>query len=228
MPAVPALIMAGGAIGSAYLSKKAADKAQELSPAEQQAQRSSQQLSDLTAGQGRQMFNTAMPAVSNTLRYYQTLLSGNKSARYAATAPEAESVAGAYQGANEAIGRSYLRGGERDQAIAENARARAGDIARLTTGVRPMAAQGTMGVANTLLPTAAGSFGTAAGINQGLIGAGFQNRLLGQQVGAQQGMNWGQLVARLMSIYGQKGPGGYSAGGGNGSYYQPNFDNGIG
>lgn len=232
MPAVPAAIMAGSAIYGAYQSRKAAHEAMQLSPVEQQAQSNSQRLATLTAGQGRQMFDRAMPAVGNTLNYYQTLLNGSKAARYAATSPEAESTSSAYEGANQAIGRSYIRGGQKDQALAENARARAGDIARLTTGVRPMAAQGTMGVAGQLLPAGAQAYGTSAGINEGLAGGGFRNRQLGQEAGANAGQNWGQLFARLLSIYGNKGIGGRSgmgyATGGNGQNYQPGWDAGFG
>lgn len=207
MPAIPALIMAGGALGSAYMSSRAASEASRRSPEERQAMSSSQRLSDLTASQGQQLFGAAMPAVQRTLGYYGTLLNGNRAARNAAVAPEAQSVANAYEGANRAIGRSYVRGGGRDYALAENARGRAGDIARLTTGVRPQAAQAMSAIAGGLLPNATANYGTAAGINEGLIGAGFNNRQFGQQAGMLAGQNWGQLFARLMAVYGNRNSG---------------------
>jgi hypothetical protein len=227
MPAVPALIMAGSAVYGAYQARRASQEAQQRSPEELAAMTSSQRLAGLTAGQGQQVFNTAMPAVQRTLGYYGTLLNGTRAARNAAVAPETQSVANAYEGANRAIGRGYVRGGARDYALAENARGRAADVARLTTGVRPQAAQAMSSIAGGLLPQATANYQTAAGINEGLVGTGFANRRFGQEAGNMAGQNWGQLFARLMSVYGNRNRGG-GVGGGNGTYYEPNDTNGFG
>jgi hypothetical protein len=92
----------------------------------------------------------------------------------------------------------------REQARAENARQRAGQVSRLIGGVRPMAAQGI-----GQLGPAAASIGQqqqyiAGLLNQGLLQQGFQNRLLGQQAGQNAAAQWGGLFARLSSALGGK------------------------
>jgi hypothetical protein len=111
-----------------------------------------------------------MPGIRSTLDYYQTLLNGDRAARMNAVSGEAQDTAAAYQGAGNNINQN-LRGGEREQALAQNATGRAGSIARLVTGVRPGAAAATAGLATPLLrggprvPTgqAAGNYRQPAG-----------------------------------------------------------------
>jgi hypothetical protein len=206
MPAVPALIGVAGSLGSAWLGSRAAKSAMQRSPEELDALTANTALARQSATQGSQLFSRSMPAVGNALNYYQTLLSGNRAARTAAMAPEAESVANAYEGANQAINRGYVRGGVRDTALAENARAKAGQIARLTTGVRPMAAQGMADIGSRLMGAGQQSVGTAAGINQGTIASGTQNRLIGMQAGQETTRSLGAIFARLLALYGQRVP----------------------
>ena len=205
MPAIPAIIGVGGALGSSYLGSQAAKAAMQRSPEEIDALTANTALARQAATQGSQLFGRAMPAVGNALNYYQTLLSGNRAARTAAMAPEAESVASAYEGANQAINRGYVRGGVRDTALAENARAKAGQIARLTTGVRPMAAQGMADIGSRLM--GAGQQGTqiASGINANTLASGAQNRLIGMQAGQATTQSLGAIFARLLSLYAPRG-----------------------
>lgn len=211
MPAVPALVMAGGAIGGSLLGNKTAKDVAAGTPQQQALMTSQTKLADQTASQGQQEFSTAMPAIKNTLGYYQTLLNGNRSARMAAISPEAQDTGAAYGGADTAIKSGPLRGGERDQALAANATARSGAIARLVTGVRPGAAAAISGTAGNLLGTAGGSNATAGSIYGNLSGTAGQQQQRGLNAGQQTSGNFGALLANLLNQY--KGGGSSSSGG---------------
>jgi len=198
MPAVGPLIMAGGMLGSTAIGSLAANSA-----AKAAAQRTPEEqgLFEQSRRQGLQMFGAAMPRISSTLDYYQTLLSGDRQARLAAAAPEAEDVSSAYQGADAAV-RRQLTGGERQQALAENARQRAGQIARLVTGQRQVGAQGIASLAPNL--AVAGTSGT-----QGLLTNEMYNRMQANQIGLGVGSNTaqslGSLIAMLAPIFNKTG-----------------------
>lgn len=221
MPAVPLMIQGGMAVGGALASKwagkKAAASAMERTPTEQMALASGQQTAARTGQNANQLFANAMPAVGNATNYYQTLLSGGRGARRAATAGEAADIGSAYKGADTAVGKSYMQGGERNAALAENARQRVGAVSKLTTGVRPGAAQGLAAIGSNLIGQAGQQYGTSAAINSNIVGQEYQNRLQGQQAGADSASKWGGLFAQLSSMYkpGMFGKGG-GGGGGNG------------
>lgn len=209
MPAgmIPALIMGGASIGSSLIGRSAANSAaraaSQRSPEEIAALNAQTGLARQQTAQGSQLFGAAMPAISNTLRYYQTLLGGSRGARVAATSGEAEDIGNAYSGADAALRRSNVRGGELVQQQAENARAKAGQVARLVTGVRPQAASALTGEGMGLVSAAQGSQWQAGGIYSGLLGAGQQNRQQGNFIGLQTGSNLtgnlGRLVAQLVN-----------------------------
>lgn len=220
IPLLTAGIGAGGMIGSSLIGSKAShdasQAAQQRSPEEMALMKSQTGLADTQNRQSQQLFGTAMPAVNNTLRYYSTLLSGNRGARMAAVSPEAEDVSNAYAGADASLKRSNVRGGERVAQLAENSRAKAGQIARLTTGVRPMAANamGSMGMGLV----GAGDR-SAAGANagySGLVSNSTNNRQQGNLIGLSAGQNLtGQLGKLFANIMGQ----GKSGSGGGGSWW---------
>lgn len=206
MPAVPAIIMGGAAIGSSLIGKKAAENSAEAaskrSPEEMALFKAQTGLANQEQAQGQQLFGTAMPAIQNTLRYYQTLLGGNRTARMGAVSGEAQDTAAAYSGANKALSRSGLRGGELVAQKAENERAKAGQIARLVTGVRPQAAAATAGQAQGLLGASSGFNAGAGNIFAGLLGNSTGNRLQGNAVGREAGSaltgQLGKLFANIM------------------------------
>lgn len=219
MPAIPAIIMAAGALGgagiSAYASKKASESAMQKTSAENSAFEASSQLAKDQNARGSQMFNTALPAVRQSLDYYGTLLNGNQAARQAITAPEAESIGNNFAGADRSVNQSYLQGGQRDIALAENARSKASAVARLTTGVRPMAAQNAAGIATGLMPGANANFAQAGNIYGNQQASEASNRATGAQAGGAASANYGKLFAQLMSVYGGKGGKGMPRSGGS-------------
>lgn len=227
MPAVPAIIMGGAALGSSLIGKKASDNAanaaSKRSPEELALMKSQTGLANQQAEQGSSLFRTAMPGIQSTLKYYQTLANGGRAARMGAVANEAEDVAGAYTGADNALLRSNLRGGERDAQLAENSRAKAGQVARLVTGVRPQASNALLGGSMGLLDAAGGNQRSAGGMFGTLLGNSTGNRLQGNAIGSQTGSaltgQLGKLFANIMdqskgsSWWGKGGSGG---GGGDG------------
>lgn len=180
----------------------------ERSPEELALMRSQTGLSDQLRRQGSDLFGSAMPGIQNTLGYYNTLLSGNRAARMGAVGQEAEDVAGAFAGADKAVGRRLV-GGERDQALAENARARAGQISRLTTGVRPQAAGAMANLGTNLIGAGAGMQGASGDIGARLLSNSTNNRQQANQFGLQAGQNTtsqlGSLMARLMGSFNMGG-----------------------
>lgn len=202
-----AILSTAGTVASSYLSSKAARDAAAAAaartPEELALIKSQTALADQARTQSAALYKTAVPAVTSTLDYYKNLLSGNRSARFAAVSPEAQDVAAAYKGADASV-KNNLRGGERDQALAENARQRAGGIARLTTGVRPQAASALSSEGTSLLNTASGGTSAAGGIYSGLIANETGNRMnanqIGQEAGATTGKTYGSLIADLLSM----------------------------
>lgn len=225
MPAVPALIMGGSALVSSVIGSKSAsdtsDKLSKRTPEELALMKSQTGLADQQRQQGADLFGKAMPAVNSTLNYYKTLLSGNRSARMTAAAPEAQDVAHAYEGADLALERSGVGGGSYERQKAENARGKAGAVARLITGVRPQAAAATGSMAQGLVGASTGANASAGSIYSGLLGNESSNRQQAGYLGLQQGNKTtsgiGALVANLMNGYGDKlgkGKWGFGAGGG--------------
>lgn len=102
-------------------------------------------IARMLQGQGQQLYNVGMPAYSQAIDYYRTLLGGSRGAMAAATGATKEAIRDQYKGAQGKVLSGYMRGGERDRALAELGRGEAGDIARITSGVQPMAAEALMG-----------------------------------------------------------------------------------
>ncbi len=207
--------MGGSALGSALIGSKASSDAskaaQQRSPEELALMKSQTGLADTQNRQSQQLFGTAMPAIQNTMNYYRTLL-GSRGARNMAVSGEREDVGNAYAGADASLRRSNVRGGELVQQQAENSRAKAGQIARLATGVRPQAAAALAQQGGGLVNASEGGAANAGGIYSGLIGNATQNRQQGNLIGLQTGSNLtgqlGKLFAQIMA----QGKGGGSGG----------------
>jgi hypothetical protein len=175
------------------------------SPEELRAIQRTEALTGQSMQQGQQYGALARPMLGQAFNYYGSILGGNRGAIRQAVSPELQDIGEAYKGADTAVGRSYVSGGQRDQAFAENARGRAGQISRLIGGVRPMAAQQGGQLAGQVAGIGQQSQYLAQLANQNLLGQGFQNRLLGQQAGAGAARQWGGLFARLSSALGGVG-----------------------
>lgn len=102
-------------------------------------------LAQLLEGQGRSLFQVGFPAYSQSVNYYRTLLGqGGRAAASAAVAPAAEQINQAAGGSQRGILSGYLRGGERDAALAGLEKERFAQVSHLISGVQPGAAQALM------------------------------------------------------------------------------------
>ena len=160
MPAVPAIIMGGAALGSAWMGKKASDKATDAQNSALDLQRQTAQkqgqLSNSLMGYADKTYNLAQPALNKAMGYYSTLAGGNRAAINQTLAPQLAQLSDSYKGSANAI-HNQLRGGARDYALAELNRGQAGQA-----GMMPMQAR-------------TGAMASLAGMGMGL---------------AQQGQGW--------------------------------------
>lgn len=140
MPAIPLIIMGVQAGVSAYQAHKqgqAADKAQQTYDATSQA---IQKQAGLQSGVGQSLLSGYAPYMNKAASYYGTLLSGDRAAQTEAVAPEIGQISDTYRGATRGLNASNLRGAQKDVALGDLTRQRAGGISSLFTGVQPGAA----------------------------------------------------------------------------------------
>lgn len=154
--------------------------------------------------QGTQLTATGRPLLDKASNYYQTILSGSRGAQQQLLAPEIGQITDTYRGAERGLERSGVRGPARDVATAELARDRAGAIAGLIPGLRPMAAAqiGDLGRYQTTAGLGATSAG--ASVYDSLLGRSLQSRGLQHEIGSDFGGGLGALTADLMKGVGTK------------------------
>lgn len=210
--AIPAAISVGGMIASHYASKKAQANAMQQTPLEANAASSLSGMGDVLAKNGGELFRLGTPALGQALNYYSTLTGGNRAQMQEAVAPEAEQISETYGGAERGLARAGLRGAQRDQAVSELTRQKAGQISSLIGGVRNSAASTLAGIGGTALSAASGANSSATGAYGSLIGGEAARRTAGQNAADATSAQFGSLVADLLKNYGSKSAG---AGGGN-------------
>ncbi len=200
--AIPAIIGAAGSIGGSLLSKNPGGAS------DAQAQAAAATGANFQTGQ--QLTGQAMPHLQAGLGYYRDLLSG-RSRQQAATAPAASNINQAFQGAQANVERGFLRGGEKDKAVADLNRDKVNNISRLYAGVQPAAASALMTGGQNLLNTGAQMRTAVPGqyAQQGQLGLGVNKA---QQ---ESGAGFGNLLFGIMRGVGAKGKdGGIPAGSG--------------
>ena len=121
-----------------------------------------------------------------------------------ATAGPRAAITDIYRGAERGLERSNVRGAQRDVAKSELNRGRASQIAGLTTGVQPMAAQALAGLGGSQSELGGRMMGQGGNIFNSLLGQGTANRVYARGEGAQSGQNWGSLIFDMISGYGKK------------------------
>jgi hypothetical protein len=129
-----------------------------------------------TFGTGQGTVQQGVQGLDSSLSYYTDILSGNKSAMEAATAPEKSDILSQYRARRRKLA-SGARGGGTNEAVASSEFSQAGDVASLLQKLRPQAAQG------------------AASVSGKLADLGISESELGNQ----------QLFQTLASILGERG-----------------------
>ncbi len=176
MPVAPFAPLIGSGLGMLFGGKKS-DQPQ-MTPQQQatygQAMQTGKDMSSMSKYLMQQS-KMGAPAYGKAVDYYSTLLGGDRAKMQQAVAPAAGQISDTYRGAQANLERMGIRGGGRDQAMAELNRQQAGQLGQLTVGMQPMAAQqlGQLGQQG---------MGFAAQGLQGLSSAGnLYSSLLGQQ-----------------------------------------------
>ena len=131
-----------------------------------------------------------------------------------------------------------MRGAAKDVAEADLNRQRASQIAGLTTGVQPLAAQALAGMGGQQVSqgvgaasAGAGALGQVGGLYGGLLQSGAQNRMYGREQGAQAGQSMGGFLFDIINGLGGRRAGGGNTGisglGGNSGYAGPIYGPGY-
>lgn len=198
-PAIPWAIKGASLFGGMLMGRGAQGAAQKRSPEESAALGGAQNAAGTLTSQGNALMQQGAPMTSQAGNYWSTLLSGNRAQMAQATAAPRAAITDTYRGAERNLERSGIRGATRDVARAELGRQRAGQIAGLTTGVQPFAAQqlGEMGASTTR--TGASLAQGAGSIWSSLLGQGFQNRTYARGEGEKAGSSIGSLLFDILS-----------------------------
>ena len=122
----------------------------------------------------------------------------------ATAAPRAQ-LQEAYRGAQSQLGASGIRGAARDVISGNLQRQGAGQIAGLTTGVQPAAAQALGNLGTETSRTAPPLYNTAGNVYSQLLNQGLLNRKNAQDEGTNTGKALGKIVSDLGTInFGKK------------------------
>lgn len=140
-------------------------------------------IARLLGNQGQDTYNVSNPAYSQALNYYSQILSGDKGAVSQAIGPEAEALAELTAGEQRSLSNSGLRGGARDQALAESGRAGAGKIAGLIPQARKDAAAAGSAIALQGMKLASDQENAGAGLYGSLADRALKDRLGSQELG---------------------------------------------
>lgn len=198
-PAVPWIIKGGAMLGGSIFGRMAQGSAQKRSPEEAAAVSGAQTAATGLGRTGTELMGQGAPLLGQAGNYWQTLLRGSRPAMAQATAGPRAALTDIYRGAESNLERSGIRGAQRDVAAAELGRDRAGQIARLTTGMQPLAAQGVSDIGRTLLGTGADMSANSASIWSDLLGEGFENRKYARGEGEKSGKAIGGLIFDILT-----------------------------
>src|SRR5262245_21152947 len=135
------IVQAGGMVVGGIIGKKAQENAMQRSPEELAALQGAQGIAGQAGRAGGELLNQGRDYLQRPAQYFQTLLGGNRAAMAQAVAGPTAQITSNYRGASRALDQQGVRGAARDQAVADLNRQRAGQIAGLTTGMQPYAAE---------------------------------------------------------------------------------------
>lgn len=197
-------IQAGAAIGGHFFGKRAEKGAMKRSPEEQVALGGAQKSGQALQQTGGELVQEGRQTLQQPLNYWQRLLGGNRPQMAQATAGARGAITDIYRGAERGLEKSGVRGAARDVQKGELNRQRASQIAGLTTGVQPMAAQQVAGIGGEQLGTGAPMLGQAGDIYTNLLGQGAQRTQYARGEGEKAGSAAGGLIFDVMSGFGGK------------------------
>jgi hypothetical protein len=201
-------------------SDKALRESIALGPEERQARAGMLGAGRELGGLGSMLYGAGVPYMNRAGSYWQTMLgAGGKKRAEQAVAPMAEGIAETYGGAERQIGAGNLRGAQKETALAETGRAKAGAISGLLRGVQPMAANQLGSLGQFATTAGIGAKREGAGIFSDVLGRGAGDRRLGFAAELESGRRGTALGENLGSLLFQMlAQGGGKSGSGGGKY----------
>lgn len=118
----------------------------------------------------KRQHSMADPAMSKAMEYYSTLAGGNRGQMQAAIAPQVGQINSSYLGAERGMLSRMAPGAQRDSALADMYRQRAGQIGDLSVGARKEGVQGLAQMGQQMYGNAMSGFGAASGALSGAAG----------------------------------------------------------
>jgi hypothetical protein len=197
IPFIPMIAQGVGMVAGGIAGKKAEKNAMQRSPEEMAALTGATGIAGQAGKMGSELVGESKPFMQQAGQYYQTLLRGNRAAMQGATAPYAAQITDTYRGANRALAQSGVRGAARDVQAGELNRQRASQIAGLTTGMQPMAADalGKLGTAG--IQAGAPLMSSAGNIYGNLLNQGAINREYARGEGARTAASIGGAIRKI-------------------------------
>lgn len=207
-PAIPLIAQGVGALVGHFAGKKATSAAQKRSDEENVSLEGGQETGAEALSAGTGLMKQGRPMIADAGNYYKTLLHGNRAAMGLATAAPRASITDSYRGAARNLDQSGIRGAAKDVHAGELNRQRAGQIAGLTTGVQPAAAEALGNLGTETTRTGVPLYNTAGNVYTNLLGQGSNNRQYARREGENTGAAIGSLIRDVGGLAAKRWPGG--------------------
>jgi hypothetical protein len=213
--AIPALKIGGSLLGG-WLGNKSAKNAVTQSPTEKASFAGTSGTAGTLSGQGGTLAGIGTPALQQSSSYYSKILGGGRGSINSAVQPELNASSDLYRGADKAVTSSMV-GPQRDQALAENARAKAGTFSNILGSARPNAAAALTGIGTNTTGQSIGATQGAGSIYSGMLGNTTNARLQGNAQTQQIGSDTGSAIYKILTSGGGGGSKNKGITGGGGS-----------
>lgn len=189
IPFIPAIVSTvGGMFGN-----RQTDAEKQMGAVAQQQSQLARMMQDIAGKQ----FTMSQPALQQALRYYSTLAgAGGRAGINQMLAPQIGQVTDYYRGAERGLSARMAPGPQRDRAIADLYRQKAGQLGMMPMQARAGANQALAGLGESINSQALSGLGGAAGVLSGQ--AGTLGGIAGMERQRQQNwMNFGEAIAPM-------------------------------
>jgi len=204
----PLIAQGAGVAAGALVGRQAQKNALKRSPEEQAALKGAQGAANQLGRVGGELTQQGQDYQRKPGQYFETLLNGNRAAMSQAVAGPTAQITGNYRGAERNLQQQGIRGAARDQAAADLNRQRVSQIAGLTTGMQPYAAEQLAKLGQDNISTGVNALGQGGQLHSGLLGQGYTNRVYSRKEGADTASAIGGLARDVGEVAFKKSPGG--------------------
>jgi hypothetical protein len=201
----PVIAEGGGMVAGGLAARQAQRSAMQRSPEEAQSLAGGFGTADQARKMAMDAYGESKPYLRQAGGYYSSLLSGNRAAMQQAVAPTIAQLTGQYRGAQRGVEGS-LRGAARDYALGGLARQKASDVAGVTTGVQPGAADALSRLGLQGMQFGAPLLGVAGNIYSNFLPQGQANRQWAAGEGRRTGEAIGDFIGHVGDVaFGNRG-----------------------